>query len=201
MPVSYAFKMSCEPRIQACCQPVSIVRVVVIFMVSAVVLFAQSPHTDALAYSRSVLVRSITRFVAEKPAVAVTGVLTTDARTDDPLDIYYTNAFNPGESNCEFCLDNARWIAEYLNATALYVPICYGTHHTLGLDVPLLSWFTKESTGRCCTKDFSIRQWNPRNSSSDGTRIDAMPCIELSEGRCTEEQLLMGGNLNFTCLS
>ena len=191
----------CEPRFHTYCQQASMYMALLLFMVSAV-LFAQSPHADDLSGSRLVvLARSITRFAAEKPVIAVTAEVTADIRSDDPLNIFYTNAFNPGETNCEFCLDNARWIAEYLNATDLYVPICYGTHHTNGLVVPLLSWFTQESTGRCCNKDFNIRHWNPRNNSSDGTRIDEMPCIELSEGRCSEERQLMGGNINFTSIS
>ena len=69
-----------------------------LFMVSAV-LFAQSPHADDLSGSRLVvLARSITRFAAEKPVIAVTAEVTADIRSDDPLNIFYTNAFNPGES-------------------------------------------------------------------------------------------------------
>ena len=67
-----------------------------------------------------------------------------------PLRLYYSSF--GGESNCEFCLQKARWIASFVGASALYVPTCYKTHHT-SEDVKLFDLYDEYKDGHCCDDD------------------------------------------------
>ena len=114
-------------------------------------------------------------------------------RTEDQgFSVYYASF--GGESNCEFCLQKARWIAEYVNATTLFVPTCYGTFHTDGLAVQLLDFYNATSVGHCCDdfgNKFDILPWDPENRTGD-LRVDPLPCVELLEGSCDWELGLFG---------
>ena len=116
------------------------------------------------------------------------------------LSLYYSSF--GGESNCEFCLQKARWIASFVNASALYVPTCYKTHHTSG-DVNLFDLYDEAKDGHCCddgggglssdsdkqtphTNRFEIKPFDPH--AELGTHaLNGMPCMEVLPGRCAFE--------------
>jgi len=121
---------------------------------------------------------------------------------DEGLSIYYASF--GGESNCEFCLQKARWIAEFVNATTLFVPTCYGTYHTGGSDVQLFDFYNATMMGNCCINEtdntFTIRSWDPANLTGE-LHIDQLPCVEVSDGLCENELRALGDHLKFTSIT